>query len=136
MADKTPKELFTEALESLDDIVRNEIDLIDLDAELKAKRAGHSNERRQKFAETEKNHLFTFVRADLIKVISKLAKARGPAWRRIKVARAEQIGARVKELLGAAESLGADSGSGGGEAEEGFTCPPGFIKVGSVCKRI
>lgn len=136
MADESPKELFTEAFESLGDIVRNEIELIDLDAELKAKRDGLSNENRQKFAETEKNSLFTLVRAELIKAISKLSKARGPAWKRIKVARGEQLRAHAKKLLDAAESLGADSGGGGGEAEEGFTCPPGFIKVGSVCKRI
>lgn len=139
MADKTPQDLFTEAFDSLQNVVRNEITLIDLDADLRAKRDGLSDEARQGFADNEKNLLFRLLRTQMVNTISKLASARSSGWRRVKLTRAEQFEKHASDLRKAAGEEARTNGARTTEEDpEGleFACPPGYIKVGGVCQPI
>lgn len=149
MAEKTPYSRFTEALDSIRDVVRNEINLIDLDAKhkanlndlsdeaLEAKLNNLSDAEKQIFtdAENEKESFLLFMRSDLQATISKIADERRASWKKIKRARAEKLEKGVEKLKAAV--IEAERVSAGAEAVSATgapsVCPPGFIEVDGIC---
>jgi hypothetical protein len=138
MTHEIPHKRYMEALNSLKDIVRNELVLIDLDARLME---DVSEEGRKEFAEREKTRLLVFLRKDLVRTISRFASLRQVSWKRVKAARAEQFETAAKGMMAHAKKATAvgQTVAAGAEllADEGSArpslCPPGFVEVDGVC---
>lgn len=118
MADKTPEIRYIEAIESLQNVVRTEIALIDLDVGLIN---DLSEEDREKTAEDNKNLFFMFLRQQIEEVISGIASLRQDEWKRVEIALAEQFEGHAKRIRDEARLV------------TGRLCPPGFIEVDGIC---
>src|SRR5262249_20775025 len=94
---------FTEALDSFKDIVRAELRLIDLDAELKAKQENLSGEEQLEFAVKEKEVFLTGLREKLEALIWETGDM--DRWNRVKEARAEQFEAHAQLLRSTLEEV-------------------------------
>jgi hypothetical protein len=121
MAVKTPEIRYIEAIESLQNVVRNEIALIDLDVRLIE---DLSEEDREKTAEDDKNLFFRFLRRQIEEVISDIASLRKDEWKRVELARAEQLEEHAKKIRADKEAPSAAGRR---------PCPPGFIDVDGIC---
>lgn len=152
MAEETPYRRFTDALDSIKDIVRNELALVELDARLAANLGELSDEdfrekRKLNDLTTEEQPIFaaadktkeeflTVLRSDLEGIILKFANARRDSWKAIKQARADKLGKETEKLKSAvaAESERLRSGTGTAlAAGRQSVCPPGFIEVDGIC---
>jgi hypothetical protein len=139
MADKTPEERFTEAIESISKIVLHEFDLIDIDLEeqllLHATAADplQSEAELRQLANDDKAEFLAAMRKRLERVIEKFALERQGPWRKVDAA----FNQRFPEV---AEQLAARASSGAPPAPapvRGFAlCPPGFEEIDGICVRI
>lgn len=149
MAEETPNGKFTEAMDSLRNIVRNELALIDLDAKFRTNlddlseedfKAGLENlseQEKQIFAEADedkRNFLLT-MRSKLETMISEIAELRRPLWKKVKFARGKKIGNEGEKLKAIAEEEAESlrTGVGRESASAPSACPPGFVLVDGIC---
>ncbi|HEV7642761.1 MAG TPA: hypothetical protein VGO50_02360 [Pyrinomonadaceae bacterium] len=113
MANETTDKRFTEALESITNVVNTELTLIDLDAQLQTELP------EGEFAARDKELFLASVRSSLERVISDISDISRERWQRVEEAFSDQFPPSSPEK---SEALG-------GETQ----CPPGFINVDGIC---
>lgn len=138
---RTPEQRFYAALDSMQDMVRAEMALIDLDQsfEPSAEQLLVSKEERQIKADKEKDRLYRDWRTDLIRVMSTWARARDKFWRDIKTKGAKRLEVHAGALRSDLGPNRSDNGellnlaAAPGEEEQVIACPPGFERVDGIC---
>jgi hypothetical protein len=126
---------FTEALDSLRDIVRAEITLIGLEVNIETRETPAQRQRR---SDQEKGDFLKGMREELEKLISSIAENRRGGWGSVNFLRADDFEAHAKFLRTHGEKAqkssedGVDSAFVEEELPE-LECPPGFTKVDGIC---
>ncbi len=120
MANENTGKRFTDAIESITNVVNFELTLVDLDAQLQTDLSEEA------FAARDKKVFLDSVRSSLQRVLRDIAGVSMARWRRVEAAFADRF--PPAPLVKAA----ALDGGGDGETQ----CPPGFINEGGICVRI
>ncbi len=119
MASENTNKLFTDASESIINVVNAEITLIDLDAELQTDLS------QEEFVARDKELFIKSVRSSLVRVLSDIAGVSMDRWHRVEEAFPDKFPPAPPKKADAPGS----GGGGGGETQ----CPPGFINDNGIC---